>query len=755
MILFFLALVAFGISIELMRSSLDHGSKNNLVEMNNIMKPVEANENNSSDEFHPFCHEVRPIRWSRLNVESALRDVDYAIGLAQDRIAILRAMPLDQVSFENTIVAMEYINEELSQFSNFFGHLDAVANCDEITKAMPMILAKISKFTLSIPLDQELWKRVEACAKSKKINELSPTKKRLLKNVVDFFMDHGTNLDAKSKARLMKIDEELSQLCYEFGHNVLQARNAWEKFVTKDELLGLPESVMKSMAEDAEKAGRPGEYRVSLKDSYINIYAWYLSNEELRKEILMKARNLCRDDSFSNRDMARKILTLRDESSKLLGNDSHASFALKHNMLKTKADVDKFLAEVYENAKSQFNEDVFSLKDYAKEFYAHADPKGELTPWNVAYLYHKKMQHELDNFDKEQLRPYFEINHVMSGLFKIVEELYGIKIIEKKTAFLESKDDKCPMDCIEVWDKDVRYYEIFENNGDFIGGFFADLYPRKNKHSGAWCCDLIDGGLNSRGGWQHPVGVICANVTKPTQGEQSLLQHREVATIFHEFGHLMHLMFGNVEYPSINGYHVAIDFVELPSQLMENFCWERRSLDIFAKHHATGEPIPDDLFDKLLKSRTFMESLALMRQLELTVMDLELHGNYSKYHSSKSLDGDIDAVLSKYTIDYSEKPNNIMCQFSHIFSGGYASQYYSYMWSEVLDADAFTIFQHQDVVTREVGNLFRNKILSVGDSVDPLESFRNFAQRDPDIKPFLFRRGCLKSSIIGKEKEKK
>ncbi|MDR1458511.1 MAG: M3 family metallopeptidase [Puniceicoccales bacterium] len=709
--------------------------------------------NNSREEFHPFCCQNRNIQWNRLKVKYAVSDIDYAIGLARDRIAVLRKIPLDQVNFENILMALEYVEEELGKALSLLSHLDSVNSCDEITKVVSEILPKVSEFTTSIPLDFDLWERVNTYAKSREADRLSQTQKRLLKNTVDLFVDHGANLNPEAKTRLLEISSKLSQLCYKFGDNVLSARNDWEKFVSRDSLSGLPEPVVKSMAQDAEQSGKTGMCKISLEDNYVVACGKYLDDDDLRKEILIVYKNLCRDGKFSNLDIVNEILALKDEEARLLGNDSYSNFTLKHNMLKTKSAVDKFLAEIYEKVKSQFGLDAISLKSYAEDFYAKLNLKNELTPWNNAYLVHKKMQSELGEFNEEQLRPYFEISNVMSGLFKIVEELYGIKIAEKKTVFLESEDDKCPDNCLQVWDKDVKYYEVFEGDGKFIGGFFADLYPRKNKHSGAWCSDLITGGLDRDGNWTHPIGVICANVTKPSHGGASLLLHHEITTIFHEFGHLMHLMFGKVGYPSLNGYHVAMDFVELPSQLMENFCWERRSLDLFAKHHITGELIPSDLFDKLLKSRTFMESLSLMKQLEMAVMDLELHGNYSKYRPYKMLDDVLNDTLSKYMIKYSEKTNSILYRFCHIFSGGYASEYYSYMWSEVLDADAFTVFQSQGVINREVGNLFRSKILSVGDSVDPLESFRFFVHRDPDINPFLVRRGCLKFEINEKNEK--
>ncbi|MDR2735919.1 MAG: M3 family metallopeptidase [Puniceicoccales bacterium] len=500
------------------------------------------------------------------------------------------------------------------------------------------------------------------------------------------------------------------------------------------------------MASEADKAGRAGEYKISLDDSCVEVCSKYLDDDDLRKEILVAHRNLCRDGRFSNQAIVNRILALEDEKARLLGNDSYSNFVLKHNMLKTKADVDSFLAKVYEEAKPQFDKDLTALRLYAKNFYAKTNVDGELTPWNRAYL-GQKMKTDLYGFDREQLRPYFEINNVMNGLFKIVEELYGIKIIEKKTVALGSEAGEYFNGLVQVWDEDVKYYEIFESNGNFIGGFFADLYQRKNKHSGAWCSGLVCGGIHSDGKWHYPVGVICANVPKPTQGEPSLLLHSETEVIFHEFGHLMHLMFGKVDYPSLNGYHVAMDFVELPSQLMENFCWEPRSLALFAKHHISGELIPADLFNRLLASRSFMASLSLMGQLDLTVMDIELYGNYAKYNSCQTLDAVLEDVLGKYRIDYREKPPSIIYRFSHIFSGGYASEYYSYMWSEVLDADAFTLFKANGVIDRATGHLFRDKILSVGDSVDPLENFKFFVKREPDIRPFLMRRGCLQPDV--------
>jgi oligopeptidase A len=429
-------------------------------------------------------------------------------------------------------------------------------------------------------------------------------------------------------------------------------------------------------------------------------------------------------DPWDNRPLIKRILDLRREKSSLLGFRDFADFVLEDRMAHTGARAMEFLKDLKAKTTRRFEEENHELAEFRRSIEGPEAP--ELKSWDIAYYAEKQRAARYD-FDEEALRPYFPVERVIEGLFALVNRLYGVRV--------------SPQEGISGWDPAVRFYELQDEDGSLLGGFYTDWYPRENKRGGAWMDALITGGPGHKGFEPH-VGLVCGNLTPPAGGKPALLTHREVETIFHEFGHLLHHLLSRVEIRTLAGTSVAWDFVELPSQIMENWCWERPALDLFARHWETGEPIPEDLFQKMKRARTFRAANAQMRQLGFGFADLLLH---IRYDAEK--DGDPVEYTRRILQDFSPAAlppyHAMMAGFTHLFSSpvGYGSGYYSYKWAEVLDADAFTRFREHGIFSREIGNEFRSNILSKGDSDDPAELYRQFMGREPDAEALLRRSG--------------
>ncbi|MDR0679695.1 MAG: M3 family metallopeptidase [Puniceicoccales bacterium] len=689
------------------------------------------------DEKHPFLVEKKFIDWQTLSTAYVIGDVRTAIEKAQRDVDAIAALPKDSLTFENTILALEHGGDILDIAWDRVSHLNGVCDSDELREAYNTVLPEVVEFGSNIILNDALWERVKAYSESKDVKNLSPIDKRLLQRTVDGFLDGGADLPREQRERLKQISLELSQKAQKFSENCLDSRNAWEKYVDNAEILkGLPKIALDILAADAKRHGHSG-YRLSLDAPSLGPCMQYLDDDNLRKELFEASLTVGRTGKYNNSSLIEEILKLRDERAKLLGHKTHADMVLQHRMAKNGKTVLKFIEDLHGKSSKYFLRDVEELRKFIKEYTGDANAK--LRPWNASY-YSEKLRQKKYDFESELLRPYFKMENVISGLFEIVHRLYGIKIFECKTFFSEDRHSATPSDEASVWHKDVKFYDIFDETGAYIGSFYADWYPRKPKRGGAWANDLFAGGNDRHGHWQNPVGVICGNLTPSTESSPSLLTHYEVETIFHEFGHLMHHMFGKVKHKSLNGMSVAWDFVEMPSQIMENFCWDRSSLDLFARHYQTGEKIPDELFNKMLAARNHQSGMAMMGQLCLAKLDLELHHNYKAYKNC-DIEEKLSTVLKPYRVQFEEKVPTIMLQFSHIFSGGYSAGYYSYKWAEVLDADAFTRFHDSGVLSEEIGSQFRQKILSQGDSVDADVLYRNFMGRDPKLEPLLIRSG--------------
>jgi oligopeptidase A len=647
-------------------------------------------------------------------------------GLLQDarlRLDSLAADPAPR-TFENTLRALDLLTEPLDYAMGVVRHLESVATYPELRAAFNAVQPEVSAFYTGIPLHQGLWKALKTFAGTPEAAVLQGARDRFLRKTMDTFRRHGADLDPAGKKRLEEIDVELSQITTKFSENVLDSTNAFEMLITNQaDLAGLPPSALASASQSAQRKGKEG-WRFTLQAPDYFAVMTYLDNPAIRRQLYEAYAVRATEPERDNRPLLDRILTLRAAKARLLGFRDFADLVLEDRMAHTGARALQFLEDLKAKTERRFQEENRELFDFRRSLEGPGAPP--LEPWDVGY-YAEKQRAALYDFDEEALRPFFPLERVVAGLFDLVNKLYGIRVTEEPG--------------VPVWDPQVRYYNMHDEGGAFIGGFYADWYPRENKRGGAWMDALITGGPTPSGVEPH-LGLICGNLTPPIGDKPALLTHREVETIFHEFGHLLHHMLSKVEIRSMAGTNVAWDFVELPSQIMENWCWERPALDLFACHYETGAPVPEDLFQKMKRARTFRAANAQMRQLGFGFVDLLLHVRYSPER-----DGDLVQYTRGVLQEFSPAPlphkHAMIAAFTHLFGSpvGYGAGYYSYKWAEVLDADAFTRFREEGIFSRSAGQAFQQYILSRGDTDDPAELYRRFMGRDPDPNALLVRSG--------------
>ncbi|WP_298238493.1 M3 family metallopeptidase [uncultured Algibacter sp.] len=627
-------------------------------------------------------------------------------------------------TFQNTIEALDFSGEELDRISSIFFNLNSAETNEDIQKIAQEVSPLLSEFSNDITLNEALFKRVKTVYNAKAELDLTTEQTTLLNKKYKSFSRNGANLAEDKKEQLREIDKTLSQLKLKFGENVLAETNKFEMLITDEEdLAGLPDGAKEAAKQLAESKVKEGWLFTLDYPSYIP-FITYADNRELRKKLSLAAGSKAfKGDDLDNQNNVLQIVKLRHERANLLGYKTHAHFVLEERMAETPETVLKFSNELLEKAKPAAEREFKTLENFAKEL----DNIDRLEKWDGAY-YSEKLKQKLFSLDDEKLKPYFKLENVINGAFTIANKLFDLNFEE--------------IDSIDKYHEDVLTYKVTDNNGDLISIFYADFFPRAGKRNGAWMTvykpQYIKNSENSR---PH-ISIVC-NFTKPTKTKPSLLTFNEVTTLFHEFGHALHGMLANTTYPSLSGTSVFWDFVELPSQVMENWCYEKEALELFATHYETGEVIPMDLVEKIKDSATFHEGMQTLRQLSFGLLDMSWHAGESpetikdvKTHESKAFEN------TKLYPDVSE--NCMSTAFSHIFQGGYSSGYYSYKWAEVLDADAFEYFKEEGIFNKTVADKFKDNVLSKGGTENPMTLYKRFRGQEPKPEALLKRAGLLK-----------
>ena len=680
--------------------------------------------------MNPLLATTDRIPFDRIRAEHVEPGVHEALAEAK-RVVDEVVADAEPPTWTNTMARLEGALERLSHVVTPVSHLVSVAESPELRAAFNAVLPKLSAFWASLPLDPKLWDRIRSFSETAEAAALQGIRRRHLDKTVQEFRRAGAELPDESRDRLQKIHVELAELSQRFRENVLDETAAFERLVTDESRLdGVPEAARQRYRAAARESDRDG-WLLTLDYPAVQPILKHCHDRALREEIYRAHALRCREGAHDNRALIARILRLRDELATLLGYASFSDYQLEDRMARTGARAHAFEIDLANRTRPFFERDVRELQAEAAD--AGLDT---LRPWDVSYLTERARKARYD-LDEEALRPYFPLDRVQAGLFEIAERVFGHRVREE------------PNDA--VWHPDVRYYRLVDEEDTPVGEFYTDWFPRKEKRQGAWMTTFVNGGPRESGFVAH-VGAICGNFEPPQDGKPALLTHDEVETLFHEFGHLLHQCTSRVEVPSRGGVHVAWDWVELPSQLLENWTWEREALDVFARHYDTDEELPDELFQKMIEARRFMGGWRQMRQISFGVVDLELHSDVAPEVRRTHEDGEGadlragDRVLERARMRFADfsasgefADHHILTSFSHLFAGGYAAGYYSYIWSEVLDADVFTRFRREGVMNGDTGRDYVETILSQGDSVDPEDMFRAFMGRDPDPTALLDR----------------
>jgi peptidyl-dipeptidase Dcp len=626
-------------------------------------------------------------------------------------------------TFENTIEALEFSGHQLDRISSVFFNLNSAETNEEIQQIAQEISPLLSEFGNDITLNEALFKRIKTVYEKRDDLDLTVEQRTLLEKRYKSFSRNGANLSEDKKKRLREIDAEASKLKLKFGENLLAETNKYQKHITNEaDLDGLPDGAKEAAAQLAKSKGKEEGWMLTLDyPSYIP-FMKYAKNRTLRKELsLAFGSKGFHGNELDNKENVLKIAKLRHERANLLGYTTHAHFVLEERMAETPEKVHSFLNELLEKAKPAAVREFKQLEDFAKK----EDAIDRLEKWDGSY-YSEKLKQKLFSLDDEQLKPYFKLENVIDGVFQVAEKLFGLQ-------FEEVSD-------IDKYHQEVKTYKVYDTDKNFISVFYADFHPRAGKRGGAWMTSFKPQYIRDGQNVRPHISNVC-NFTPSTPSKPSLLTFNEVTTLFHEFGHGLHGMLANTTYPSLSGTSVYWDFVELPSQVMENWCYEKEALELFAKHYETGEVIPMELVQKIKDSATFQEGMQTLRQLSFGLLDMAWHGtdptditNVKEYEDKAFADTNL----------YPVTPETCMSTaFAHIFQGGYSSGYYSYKWAEVLDADAFAYFKQEGIFNKEVASKFKEHVLSKGGTENPMVLYKRFRGAEPKVEALLERAGLL------------
>ena len=624
-----------------------------------------------------------------------------------------------EYTWDNLIQPIDEMDEKFSRAWSPVSHLNSVKNSPELREAYEACLPLLSEYSTWVGQHKPLYQAYKQLKDSKHYENLSKAQKKVIDNALRDFELSGIGLSDDKQKRYGEIVAKLSELSSQYSNNVLDATMGWSKLITNvDDLSGLPESALAAAKEQAKAKNQEGWLLTLDMPSYLPIMT-YCDNRDLRFELYQAYNTRASDQGpnagkWDNTDIIKQILSLRDELAKLLGFETYADKSLATKMAETTSQVTAFLTDLASKAKPQGEKELADLKRYAYEFFGASDIK----PWDIAYYSEKQKQH-LYTINDEELRPYFPEQRVVSGLFEVVRRIFGITAKQRHD--------------VEVWAPEVKFYDLYAANGELKGSFYLDLYAREHKRGGAWMDDCIGQMRFADGHLQKPVAYLTCNFNRPIGDKPALFTHNEVTTLFHEFGHGLHHMLTEIEVSSVAGINgVPWDAVELPSQFLENWCWQPEALEFISGHYQTGEPLPKEMLDKMLDAKNFQAALFILRQLEFGLFDFKLHSNNAPdiLETLKQVRQQVAVVP---TVDWGRFPH----AFSHIFAGGYAAGYYSYLWAEVLSADAFSRFEEEGIFNESTGNAFLDHILSQGGSDEPMTLFKNFRGREPQLEALL------------------
>lgn len=669
-----------------------------------------------------FTTPFETVPFNEIKPEDFLPAVKEAIATAKTRIAAIKANTAPE-TFENVMEALEAASPEVDLISGIFFNLHSAETNDKIQEIAKEFSPLLTDFGNDISLDADLFKKIKKVWDHKDGFNLTAEQKMLLEKSYKSFVRNGALLNDAQKERMREISSKLSTLGLQFGDHILKETNEYVMLVdNKDDLKGLPEDVQEAAATTAKEKGHEGKWAFTLQYPSVIPFLTHASNRELRKKLwLANSTKGFKDGETDNKEIIKEIASLRHQKANLLGYESHAHFVLEERMASNPKTVFEFIENIVNHATPAAIKETEELRAYAKKL----DGIEDLQKWDTGY-YAEKLKNEKFQVNDEMLRPYFKLENVIDGVFQVAKNLYGL-------SFKQRFD-------IPVYHEDVKTYDVLDENGKHVSVFYADFHPRAGKRGGAWMTSFrgqkVDQGVQVR---PH-VAIVC-NFTKPTATKPSLLGFDEVTTLFHEFGHALHGMLADTKYESLSGTNVFWDFVELPSQILENWAYEKECLDLFAEHFETGEKIPAELIKKIKDSSSFLEGRATLRQLSFATVDMAWHS------ANPASITDIEAFesnsMGKMDFLPAVQGTSISTAFSHIFAGGYSAGYYSYKWAEVLDADAFEFFKEKGIFNRDVAKKFRDNVLSKGGSQHPMDLYVAFRGQKPNPDALLRRAGLL------------
>lgn len=660
------------------------------------------------------------VCFSKIKVADFLPALEQGIALAKKNLDAIRNLK-EAPTFENTIEALETASEEVEQISGIFYYLYSAEGPDDLQALAKTIAPMLAAFASDVTLDPILFERIKAIYDIRHQLPLSQEQRRLLEKQYKDFARNGALLDEAQKEKLRAIDQELSTLAPQYSENMLKATNKFELLLTDEkDLCGLPESAREAAKAAAEAKGHRHAWLFNLQHPSFVPFMQYADRRDLREKMWRAFNSKCFNDEFDNQEITKRIVVLKNERAQLLGYKNHAAFVLEERMAQTPENVMHFLDSLYGPYMQAAKKDLAEVQEFKRSLVGD-EP---LQSWDYSY-YSEKLKEKKYQFNSEELRPYFSLEKCIDGMFEHARRLFDLRFE--------------PATNVDVYHRDVKVYEVRDAiTNEYVALFYADFFPRETKKSGAWATTLREQGL-FRGKVRRPHAAIVCNFTKPTPTKPSLLTYDEVSTLFHEFGHALHMMLSQCRYRSLSGANVYWDFVELPSQIMENWIEHQESLDLFAHHYETGEQLPHTLVAKIHEAKLFQVGYFALRQLSFGYLDMAWH-NTDPAQITNFVEFEHQATEKTRLLPFIEGIS-VSTHFSHIFAGGYSAGYYSYKWAEVLDADAFEYFKEKGLFNKDIGHKFKECILSKGGTEHPMVLYKNFRGREPDTKALLRREG--------------